>query len=149
MIYHEGYTLLDKIGLVIGLSLAVYIMYTLYNSYHNHQRGSIFTKVTIVEGDAYYTTIIFVDLVVSLFLLYLNLLASGYYFGRSLIVLIGYWLFNWGVNHEALKDPTYDENDIGYWALIVGAGIIFSALISAMSFVDYMVIFLEVLSEMD
>ena len=149
MIYHEGYTFLDKIGLVIGLSLSVYILFTLYTSYHNQERRSIFTTVTIVRGDAYYTTSIFVDLVVSLFLLYLNLLAPGYYFGRSLVVLIGYWLFNWGVNHEALKDPTYDENEIGYWALIVGAVIIFSALISAMSFVDFIVLFFEILSEMD
>ena len=89
------------------------------------------------------------DLIVGLFLLYLNLFSSGYYFGRTMVVLLGYGLVNWSIS--IFMDEESDSDEEGNALIAMGCGSIFMlvAFFMAMSFADFFVTLLDILEEAD
>jgi len=147
MIFHTDFTVLDMIGILIGLIGSAYIFINFYFDQKARERSSRFDTDPLEPHDKRYKFVLGMDLIVGLFLLYLNFFESGYYFGRSMIVLTGYLLFNWSISMFSDQESDSDNKEKAWAILFVGSCIMAISFFSAMSFVEFLMLALEAIAD--
>ncbi len=138
MPFHPDITMIDLIGKLIALVGGIYVCINLFLDHKAQTRRSYYQNPQIDSKSRWFVTVLFIDLVVGLFLLYLGIIDVDYPFGRVVSVGFGYYCFNASVSIFQTSKGNDDSKFTAKVFLCFGLIIMYTSMFSPLSLTDFL-----------